>query len=171
LGSVSGTARFSPRTPQLNVRSRPRLGLALTIGAAIWVTAIVWLPSHVHHGASPIVAAAVYGAGALLCHQRPERSFHGRDAQFPVCARCTALYVGALVGALMAWFGATGVPHRVAWILACAALPTAVSLAVELAGVAAPSNVSRAFAALPLGAAAGWIVVRMLREPGEAHAL
>jgi uncharacterized membrane protein len=166
LASVSGTTSFSPRAPHVDVGLR-RLGLGLTLGAALWVAAVVWLPFHVHHGASPIVTTAVYGAGALVCHQRPERSFHGRDAQFPVCARCTGLYVGALVGALMAWSGAAQLPRRVTWILACAALPTAVTLAVELSGAAAPSNLSRAVAALPLGGTAAWVVLRMLREPGS----
>ena len=30
-----------------------------------------------------------------LCHRLPERSFHIRGHQFPVCARCTGMYIGA----------------------------------------------------------------------------
>ena len=29
-----------------------------------------------------------------LCHQMPERSFHYRGKQFPICARCTGILVG-----------------------------------------------------------------------------
>lgn len=32
-----------------------------------------------------------------FCHQKPERSFFWRDIQFPMCARCTGIYVGYLV--------------------------------------------------------------------------
>jgi hypothetical protein len=50
-----------------------------------------------------------------------------------------------------------------------AALPTAITLAIEWSGAANPGNVLRAIAALPLGAVAGWLFVRMLRveeQPG-----
>lgn len=37
--------------------------------------------------------------GARLgCHQRPDRSFFYKGYQFPVCARCTGLFVGYFVG-------------------------------------------------------------------------
>ena len=48
-------------------------------------------------------------------------------------------------------------------LLALAAVPTAVTRGMELAGLAHPGNVVRACSALPLGAAAGWIFVRSLR--------
>lgn len=39
------------------------------------------------------------------CHQLPERSFHLRNMQFPLCARCTGILVGlVLVGPLLCIF-------------------------------------------------------------------
>lgn len=32
----------------------------------------------------------------VMCHRKPERSFFWRGKQFPVCARCTGIYVGYL---------------------------------------------------------------------------
>lgn len=32
----------------------------------------------------------------VLCHQKPERSFFWKGKQFPVCARCTGIYLGYL---------------------------------------------------------------------------
>jgi len=32
----------------------------------------------------------------VSCHRLPERSFFWRGRQFPVCARCTGLYIGYL---------------------------------------------------------------------------
>ena len=32
-----------------------------------------------------------------ICHRKPERSFHIKGRQFPVCARCTGFYTGLLV--------------------------------------------------------------------------
>lgn len=33
----------------------------------------------------------------FLCHRIPERSFHYKNHQFPVCARCTGFYTGLIV--------------------------------------------------------------------------
>jgi uncharacterized membrane protein len=30
----------------------------------------------------------------VLCHRMPERSFHYKGKQFPVCARCTGILIG-----------------------------------------------------------------------------
>ena len=40
---------------------------------------------------------AGYAAG---CHQMPERSFFYRGHQFPVCARCTGVIVGQILGGI-----------------------------------------------------------------------
>ena len=32
----------------------------------------------------------------VVCHQKPERSFFWKGKQFPVCARCTGIYLGYL---------------------------------------------------------------------------
>lgn len=32
------------------------------------------------------------------CHQMPERSFFIRNVQFPVCARCTGVFTGEILG-------------------------------------------------------------------------
>ena len=34
----------------------------------------------------------------FFCHQIPERSFFIRGKQFPICARCTGILVGYLIG-------------------------------------------------------------------------
>ena|ERR1022692_3111677 len=31
-----------------------------------------------------------------ICHRKPERSFFWKGKQFPVCARCTGVYIGCL---------------------------------------------------------------------------
>ena len=37
----------------------------------------------------------------LGCHQMPERSFFYKGYQFPLCARCTGLIIGYLLGVLI----------------------------------------------------------------------
>ncbi|MEL7645605.1 MAG: DUF2085 domain-containing protein [Anaerolineaceae bacterium] len=64
-----------------------------------------------------VFSALILGAGLLLlapagfwsklsaigysvCHQIPERSFFAHEHQFPLCARCTGMYLGALLSLL-----------------------------------------------------------------------
>ena len=56
-------------------------------------------------------------------------------------------------------------------LLALAALPTAVTFALEFAGMLPFSNTARAVAALPLGACAGWVFVSMLRYDSRLDGL
>ena len=113
-----------------------------------------------------LVLAIIFSVGSVICHQIPERSFFWAGQQWPVCARCTGLYVSAVLG-LVAWIAIKSarrwkpiaIDPRVAirW-LAIAAVPTALSLASGLAGLWDGSNVTRALLAIPLGATAGAIV-------------
>lgn len=41
---------------------------------------------------------------SLICHRKPERSFHVRDHQFPVCARCTGIYISVMLYFIYAFF-------------------------------------------------------------------
>jgi len=108
----------------------------------------------------------VYAFGALICHQRPERSFFWGVHQFPVCARCTGIYLSSAVG-LVGWFGLKAMrqwrrmtidPRTARTMMIAAALPTVISLASGTLGIWDGTNVVRAALALPLGACAGVIV-------------
>ena len=112
---------------------------------------------------APALAAAVYLAGSRICHQKPERTFHTHGTPWPVCGRCAGLYLGAPVGALAAWRPRrrrTDARPSVGWLIA-AAVPTAVTFAVEHGGLAPMVTAPRFVAALPLGAAVSWVIVRV----------
>lgn len=38
---------------------------------------------------------------AFMCHRMPERSFHFHGKQFPLCARCTGILIGYVIGLLI----------------------------------------------------------------------
>jgi uncharacterized membrane protein len=109
------------------------------------------------------LVATLYVAGSLICHQRPERSFHIAAAQLPVCARCLGLYMGGAAG-LLIWAVASrrrqaAWPRRAALTtLAASTLPTAATIASAWLGLGDPANAWRAALALPLGAAGGLVV-------------
>ena len=41
----------------------------------------------------------------LGCHQLEERSFHFKGYQFPVCARCTGVFLGEIIAIVLLLFG------------------------------------------------------------------
>jgi uncharacterized membrane protein len=110
-----------------------------------------------------LASAIIFAIGGLVCHQRPDRSFFWDGHQFPVCARCTGLYVSAALGAMgwvvikvrADWRPLPIYPRVARTLVIVAALPTAISLATGALGIWDGSNVTRAMLALPLGAAAG----------------
>ena len=144
---------------------------ALTAAAVLWTAVLLLSPFALAGHQSLFVegSTAVYQACGLICHQRPERSFHLAGIQLPVCARCFGLYASAAAGAVAAWLvRRRGDLRYTRAILIAAAIPTVVSVGVEFVGLAHPSSAARAVAALPLGAAASWMVIRMLiQETGD----
>lgn len=132
--------------------------VVLALLTLLWIGLLIAAPAV---GAGVPVSAFTYGLGALICHQRPERSFHVASAQLPVCARCMGLYVGAAIGACLAALPLVKLearPRSPRLLLLLAAAPTALTLGLELLGLASPSNMARAAAALPFGAAVAWAV-------------
>jgi uncharacterized membrane protein len=110
--------------------------------------------------------ALIFAIGAAICHQRPERSFFLNGDQFPVCARCTGLYLSGAVALLGWWILKAGrqwrpmsmSPDFALRLVAVAAVPTVVSLAAGTLQVWDGSNLTRALLAIPLGASAGAVV-------------
>jgi uncharacterized membrane protein len=113
-----------------------------------------------------LIIAIIYAAGGLICHQRPERSFFLDAHQFPVCARCTGLYLSGAVGMAgwlalkMArrWTSLPFDPGLAKRIVLISAIPTAVSLMTGVLAMWDGSNLTRAMLAIPLGASAGAVV-------------
>src|SRR6476646_9503912 len=120
-----------------------RAAFALLSLAAIWGLALPWLAC-ARESSSPLLALtgrAAFALGHVICHQRPERSFFSCGVQWPVCGRCSGLYLGAAAGAVLAlaigWRAQgrrTTTPDSAArWrrILVVAALPTIVLWTIE----------------------------------------
>lgn len=101
--------------------------------------------------------AAIYAAGSLVCHQRPERSFASCQRQWPICGRCAGLYMGAAAGALVALAGlrAAGTWRQWRARVATGAAPTVALWVIEALGVVDPGTLLRflvaGLAGLPVG--------------------
>jgi uncharacterized membrane protein len=159
---------------------------AFVVTAIAWAIALPlapWIASRPHLTAVlSAMTIAIYGIGGVVCHQRPERSFHLWAAQLPVCARCTGIYAGAAICALVgvgrafqagegrsaALWHAQGIPSlsrneslapRRA-VVAAAAIPSIATLIYEWTTGDVPSNWIRFAAGLPIGIVVAALVVR-----------
>jgi uncharacterized membrane protein len=138
---------------------------AYLTAALLWAATIplAALAASGSNGSSVVYAFAigVYALGRVICHQLPVRSFYVSGAAFPVCARCTGIYAGAAMTALLVLarpMRATPSAARARHLLIAALLPTALTLAYEWATGAMPANWIRALAGVPLGAAVMWLL-------------
>lgn len=119
------------------------------------------------------LAAVVYAMGHVLCHQQPARSFSWGGQPWPVCARCTGIYVGAAVGVLLAAvLPRRRLPEatRVRRWLAASALPSVLTLVYEWTSGAMPGHGWRATAGGVMGSVAAALIIWFLREPPVAAA-
>jgi uncharacterized membrane protein len=136
----------------------------VTAAALVWLVLLAASPIAASRGRLGWMAAVVYQAGSLICHQRPERSFHLDGVQLPVCARCFGLYASGALGVILAWVGRRRSSARTTRIaLGLAAMPIAASVGLEWAGAIATTNVFRMLTAVPLGLVGGLVIVGALR--------
>jgi len=124
------------------------VGLMLVAGVALPAV------SCVGDGPLAFAVSVIYAGGSLVCHQRPDRSLTTCGRQWPVCGRCSGLYLGAAAGVLLA---ASGVGRRGSWRqwrtrVLVAAIPTAVLWLAEAVGLGDPGTTLRLTMALPPGA-------------------
>jgi uncharacterized membrane protein len=111
-------------------------------------------------------AFTTYRAFSFVCHQIPERSFHLAGHQFAVCSRCTGLYSGfavaALVYPLARSLKRTDAPRRL-WLL-LAAVPLAIDFSLTYFGVWSNTHLTRFSTGALLGAVAVFYVMPGLVE-------
>ena len=96
------------------------------------------------HG-HPEFASGIYKTFSFVCHQIPERSFHLAGHQFGVCSRCTGLYAGfavaALVYPLARSLRRTGTPP-IRWLI-LATLPLGIDFALGYFSIWENTHLSR----------------------------
>jgi len=115
--------------------------------------------------AAPWLAArGVAGAGWLrlafapLCHQLAERSLDLGSGPLAVCARCSGLYYGGVIGLFAgAVLAACGTRPRTAWLM-WAAAPTLIDAVLPWLGIPNLPNVPRMLLAVPPGVMGGWFL-------------
>ncbi len=154
---------LSDHPPGPNPDSFPSAGAAKAVpiqlrwsyGALLplaFVAAVVAAPYFLTHG-FPAIGFALYRGFAIVCHQRPERSFWIFGGTVAVCSRCLGIYLGAAAGLLFR------TSRRIALrLLIAAAALNLLDGATELAGLHGNWLVVRFVLGLAMGAAAALVV-------------
>ncbi|HEU4479653.1 MAG TPA: DUF2085 domain-containing protein, partial [Pyrinomonadaceae bacterium] len=108
----------------------------------------------------------LYQAFSYACHQQPERSFFIAGLPFAVCARCTGLYIGFALAAvlypLLTWLRRTNPPER-KWLF-LAVGPLAIDFGLGLLGIWHNTHTSRFLTGALLGAVVVFYVMPALVE-------
>lgn len=95
---------------------------------------------------------------ATGCHQRPERSFFFHGKQFPVCARCTGVFLGELAGVVSCrWF------HPPVWLIAVFCGLMLLDWGVQALGWRESTNFRRLITGLLCGYALGYEMLVILK--------
>jgi uncharacterized membrane protein len=128
------------------------------------IAAVIAVPFFLTHGFLPIGFALQCGF-ALVCHQRPERSFWIFGAPFAVCARCLGIYLGPAIGLLLR----TSRRFAVRCLLAAAAI-NALDVLTEFAGLHGNWLGVRFVLGVALGAAGALLISSSIARVSPAEA-
>src|SRR5712671_7612360 len=114
----------------------------------------------------PAVATSIYKTFSFVCHQIPERSFHLAGHKFGVCSRCTGLYSGfalaALIYPLVRSLRQTETPSIV-WLF-LAALPLVIDFSLGYFSIWQNNHASRFATGALLGSVAVFYILPGLIE-------
>jgi uncharacterized membrane protein len=143
---------------------------AITAAIALALVAMIVGAPLAQANAHPAFASAIYKVFSFVCHQIPERSFHLAGNQFAVCSRCTGLYVGFAVAALVYPLARslirTDTPRR-RWLI-LAAVPLLIDFSLTYFGVWSNTHLTRFSTGALLAAVAVFYVMPGLVELSSA---
>ena len=132
--------------------------------ALVWMALVVGAPLAAGNG-HETVAFVLYHGLSGVCHQMPERAFWVAGHPLAVCARCTGIYAGFTLAALLYPLVARrrrGTPRREWLILALA--PTTIDFTLGITGLWANTHLSRSLTGAWLGAWLAFYVVPGVME-------
>lgn len=136
--------------------------LSIVLGAVLWCSAPVLAPLAVSAGGpSAVLGKSLYQFFHLICHQLPERSIQLAGNPIAVCARCSGIYSGFLLGVcvypLVRPVNTPVYPGRFTIVLA--ALPMLLDVGAGIVGIHVVTNVTRATTGMAFGVAGAFVIL------------
>jgi len=110
---------------------------------------------------------ALYSMGDRLCHQQADRSFFLNGNQMPFCSRCTAIFVGMVIGlAIMIKYRLPLSDRFIFYIIICLT-PVRIDGVGQLIGLWESTNIIRVVTGLPAGLLTGILLGLLIDEVSE----
>ena len=152
--------------PQVVPTRRPLVFWAVSAATVTALVALVVVAPLAAAGGHGDLAQVIYRAFAVLCHQRPDRSYFIDGHKLAVCSRCTGIYAGFVFTLLLyplirSLRTTTAPPPR--WLL-LAAVPLGIDFSLTFFGIWENTHTSRLLTGVLLGSVAVFYVVPGLME-------
>ncbi len=152
--------------PQVVPTRRPLVFWTVSAATVMALVALVVVAPLAAAGGQGELAQVIYRAFAVLCHQRPDRSYFIDGHKLAVCSRCTGLYAGfaftLLLYPLIRSLRTTTTPPP-SWLL-LAAVPLGIDFSVKFFGIWENTHTSRLLTGALLGSVALFYVVPGLMD-------
>ena len=136
------------------------------VGIAFGLVGLIFAAPIAQAGRHTTLASAIYYGFSFVCHQIPERSFHLGGHKFAVCSRCTGLYSGFALAALVYPFvrslKRTDTP-RIFWMF-LAAVPLAIDFSLGYFNIWHNTQLSRFLTGALLSSVAVFYIIPGLIE-------
>jgi uncharacterized membrane protein len=157
---------MSGYVPQVVPVRRPLVFWAVSAATIMVLVALVVVAPLAAAGGHGELAQVIYRAFAVLCHQRPDRSYFIDGHKLAVCSRCTGLYAGfaftLLLYPLIRSLRTTTTPPP-SWLL-LAAVPLGIDFSLTFFGIWENTHTSRLLTGALLGSVAVFYVVPGLMD-------
>ena len=157
---------MSAYVPQVVPTRRPLAFWAVSAATVAILVALVVVAPLLAAGGHGELAQVVYRAFAVLCHQRPDRSYFIDGHKLAVCSRCTGLYAGfaftLLLYPLIRSLRTTNTPPR-SWLL-LAAVPLGIDFSLTFLGIWENTHTSRLLTGALIGSVAVFYIVPGLMD-------
>ncbi len=111
----------------------------------------------------------VYSAGDRLCHQKAERSFFINDNQMPFCSRCTAIWLGLVIGLGFMVFYKIQLNGKFLFAIIISLVPIGVDGIGQLFGFWESTNIIRVITGLLIGVVCGVALGVIVDEVKTIH--
>ena len=144
------------------VKRSPAYSLII-LAASLWCASILLPPVVASiEGPTPVVSQQLYKFFSSFCHQYTSRSLFIFDHKLGVCARCSAIYFGFLVGILAVPLVSRRTHYRTVHWLVIGLAPMVLDVVLNFTGISPSSDTTRIATGLFFGVIAALALVPIL---------
>ena len=111
----------------------------------------------------------IYSTGDSICHQKADRSFFINENQMPFCSRCTAIWIGLVIGLAFMLFYKIQLDEKFVFAIIIGLVPIGIDGLGQLFGFWESTNVIRMITGLITGIVCGVAIGLIIDEIKEIH--